>query len=92
MLTQRIYTTSMLSNRNVILFPSRVHDNETLTVQSVSGFFRETAYTITNEAGKIIRKGAIASNLNEFKLRIVGLQAGVYRFVMGSDQENFVVE
>jgi hypothetical protein len=81
----------MASDRQLILFPMQLHQNDILTIQAVKGHFDESAYSITNEAGRIIRKGAVSSNLAEFKLRLVGLQAGVYRFVMGQQQEKFVV-
>ncbi len=81
----------MYSKRHLILSPMKVQENEILTVHSDTGSFQEKDYMITNEAGRIIRKGVIASNLTEFKLRIVGLQRGVYRLVMGQHQEKFIV-
>ena len=81
----------MNSKHHFTLTPVKVLQNETLTVHTDTGQFPENGYVITNEDGRVIRKGSISSNLAEFKLRIVGLQSGVYKLVMGTHQEKFLV-
>ena len=80
-----------MNDRYLILSPLKVELNEILTVYAASGFFREIEYLIIDESGRTIRKGKIANNLSEFKLRIVGIRTGEYKLVMGKEQEKFVV-
>ena len=75
----------------IILSPTHVEQNDILTIHTTAGAFRDTGYVIKNESGNIIRKGSIACNLFEFKLRIVGIQSGIYKFIMGDQQEIFKV-
>ncbi|MEI2747190.1 MAG: hypothetical protein V9E88_00340 [Ferruginibacter sp.] len=81
----------MMSKRPLVISPMQLQQNDVLTVYSPDGNFRDNDYMITNEEGRVIRKGSISANLSEFKLRIVGLKAGVYRLVMGQYQEKFIV-
>ena len=81
----------MMSKRPLVISPIQLQQNDVLTVYSPDGNFRDNDYMITNEEGRVIRKGSVSANLNEFKLRIVGLKAGVYRLVMGQHQEKFIV-
>ncbi len=81
----------MSHHPSLILSPMQVQENDILKVQTQEGKFQNNDYMITNDEGRVIRKGVIASNLSEFSLRIVGFRTGVYRFVMGQQQEKFVV-
>ena len=81
----------MNRNQLLILSPTNVQQNDVLTIHTTTGTFHDTGYMIKNESGNIIRKGSIACNLFEFKLRIVGIQSGVYKFIMGDQQEIFQV-
>jgi hypothetical protein len=75
----------------VILSPSQVELNEILTIRSANDPFNEKDYIITDESGRLMRKGAIANGISEFKLCIVGFKTGVYRFTMGQVIEKFTV-
>ena len=81
----------MMSKRPLVISPIQLQQNDVLTVYSPDGNFRDHDYMITNEEGRVIRKGSVSANLSEFKLRIVGLKAGVYRLIMGQYQEKFIV-
>ena len=81
----------MNSKQCVILSPRQVELNEILTVRSAADPFTEVNYTITDEAGRLVRKGAISRGINEFKLCIVGFKAGEYRLSMGQTMEQFTV-
>ena len=81
----------MNKNQLLILSPTHVQQNDVLTIHTTTGVFRDTGYIIKNESGNVIRKGSIACNLLEFKLRIVGIKSGVYKFIMGDQQEIFQV-
>lgn len=73
------------------LTPAKVALNETLTVRSRSANFPERDYVISDETGRIVRKGAVNEHIAEFKLCMVGLATGVYRFSMGKVQEKFII-
>ncbi len=81
----------MDSKQQVILSPSQVELNAILTVRSASNQFHDMDYVITDDAGKLIRKGAISKGINEFKLCIVGFKTGVYRLTIGHVIEKFTV-
>ncbi len=81
----------MNSNQQVILSPSQVELNAILTVRSASNQFNDMDYVITDETGRLIRKGAISKGINEFKLCIVGFKTGVYKLAIGQVIEKFTV-
>ncbi|MEP7164452.1 MAG: hypothetical protein ABI741_07155 [Ferruginibacter sp.] len=81
----------MNSNQAVILSPNHVELNSILTIRSASAPFNGINYIITDETGRLIRKGAIANGIIEFKLCIVGFKTGVYRMTIGQVIENFTV-
>ncbi len=78
-------------HQQVILSPYQVELNEILTVRSAGNKFNEINYIITDETGRLIRKGAIANGSSEFKLCIVGFKTGVYRLAIGQEIEKFTV-
>jgi hypothetical protein len=78
-------------HQQVILSPYQVELNEILTVRSAGNKFNEINYIITDETGRLIRKGAIANGSSEFKLCIVGFKTGVYRLAIGQVIEKFTV-
>lgn len=71
--------------------PNQVPLNASLTVRSEQENFPANAYTITDERGRIIRKGFINERVTEFRLSMVGLATGVYRFTMGPVNERFTI-
>lgn len=75
----------------IIVSPSHVPHDARVTIRSQENTFLENAYIITNETGKIIRKGCISKGINEFCLSVVGMTAGVYRVSVGQVQEKFTV-
>ena len=81
----------MDSKPQVILSPNQVELNSILTVRSANDPFTEMGYIITDESGRLIRKGAIATGIREFKLCIVGFKTGVYRMAIGPVTEKFTV-
>ena len=81
----------MNHKQEVILSPNQVELNAILTVRSASDPFYEINYVITDESGRLIRKGAIANGISEFKLCIVGFKTGVYRMAIGQVTEKFTV-
>lgn len=81
----------MLNNRHLILYPFVLQQTDVLTISSVSGFFSDSEYVITNDEGRIFRKGKIINKIIELKLRLVGLKTGFYIFKMGEFQERFEV-
>ena len=74
---------TMNSKQEVFLSPNHVEPNAILTVRSANDHFNEMDYVITDETGRLIRKGAIAKGIREFKLCIVGFKTGVYRMTLG---------
>jgi hypothetical protein len=81
----------MQKNPELTVTPVQVPQNATLTVRSGTANFPQPHYTITDENGRVIRKGSVNERISEFKLSMVGLTTGVYRFTMGQVQEKFVV-
>ena len=81
----------MNSKPQVILSPYQVELNAILTVRSANDPFNEIDYVITDESGRLIRKGAIAKGISEFKLCIVVFKTGVYRLTIGHTIEKFTV-
>lgn len=75
----------------IVVIPSHVPTNSRLTIRSATDTFTENGYIITDELGKIIRKGSISNGINEFCLSVVGMTAGVYRVTVGQVQEKFTV-
>lgn len=75
----------------VIVSPRQVELNEVITIRPQTDYFTEIHYSITDESGKLVRKGAISKGINEFKLCIVGFKTGVYNLNMGDATANFTV-
>ncbi|RYY48930.1 MAG: hypothetical protein EOO06_08660 [Chitinophagaceae bacterium] len=75
----------------VFVSPAEVILNSCLHVRTSSSNFPEKEYRITDENGRIVRKGSVSERVSEFSLSMVGIKAGVYRFIMGAVQEKFVV-
>lgn len=75
----------------VFVSPAEVIKNTCLHVKTSSSNFPETEYRITDERGRIVRKGSVSERVSEFTLSMVGIDTGVYRFIMGAVQEKFVV-
>lgn len=75
----------------ILITPAHVPVNASVTVRSATDTFPENSYLITDELGKIIRKGAISKGINEFCLSVVGMATGVYRVTVGQVQEKFTV-
>ena len=80
-----------MEKTQLILSPVQVTQNETLTVRSATNYFPQPQYTITDENGKLIRKGSVSERISEFKLSMVGIDVGVYSLSMGQVQQKFVV-
>ncbi len=66
----------MILRQQVILSPYHVEINSILTVRSALEPFDQVQYIITDESGRLIRKGAISKGTIEFKLCIVGFKTG----------------
>ena len=81
----------MKSPQRVILSPRQLELYDILTVSSATESFNEISYTITDVAGRMMRKGVITKGINEFKLCIVGFKSGVYQLSMGQTMEQFTV-
>lgn len=77
--------------QQVILSPYQVELNSILTVRSVQKPFDQIQYIITDESGRLIRKGAISQGTIEFKLCIVGFKTGTYCISIGHSSEKFSV-
>ena len=80
-----------MTTKPILVIPSQVLINAQLTIRSADNPFTENAYVITNEIGKVIRKGSISSGNHEFCLSMVGMATGVYRIIVGQVQEKFTV-
>ncbi len=80
-----------MKNQLFTISPSQVHANTTLSIHSNSEVFPHTDYSITDEMGRIIRKGSIATGLNAFYLSMVGMATGAYRLSLGQVQERFTI-
>ena len=81
----------MKNNRQLILRPLILQQNDVLSINCESGFFLESEYLITNQEGRVMRKGIITSKIIELKLRLVGMNSGSYTFKMGEYQERFEI-
>jgi hypothetical protein len=81
----------MKDKSRVIVTPKSLPQNEILTIRTVCDYFPDKNYVITDEGGRIIRKGSISHGINEFKLCMVGLKTGAYRLIMGQQEEKFNV-
>ncbi len=81
----------MNSKNRVILSPYYVEINAMLTIRSANEPFYEMDYIITDETGRLIRKGAIRKGISEFSLCMVGLEKGVYQLKIGQVTEKFTV-
>ena len=75
----------------IIISPAEVLKNTSLHVKIAAEGFDEKEYRITDERGRVIRKGSINDRISEFTLSMVGIKTGVYRFIMGTVQQKFVV-
>ncbi len=80
-----------MQQNQVTVTPPQVSLNDTLTVKCADNHFPQTHYVILDETNRVIRKGCINDRINEFKLSMVGIAAGVYRFQMGGCEYRFVV-
>jgi hypothetical protein len=76
---------------HVFVSPAEVVKNTCLHVKTSSPHFSEKEYRIMDENGRVVRKGSVNERVSEFTLSMVGIRAGVYRFIMGAVQEKFVV-
>ena len=81
----------MKSTEPLSISPNQVPLNQSLTVRSELENFPANAYVITDERGRIIRKGFVSNRVTEFRLSMVGLATGVYRFTMGPVNERFTI-
>lgn len=79
------------SSAPIYVSPAQVLLNTCLHVKTSSNSFPETEYRITDESGRVVRKGSVCERISEFSLSMVGIKTGVYRFIMGAVQEKFVV-
>jgi hypothetical protein len=81
----------MNNTAQVIVSPRQVELNEILTIRSANDPFDANGYVITDETGRLMRKGSIVQGISEFKLCIVGFKTGVYRLAIGHNIEKFTV-
>jgi plastocyanin domain-containing protein len=81
----------MSHNALISISPNKVPVNTTMTVRTESDSFSDNGYSITDENGRIIRKGFISERMTEFRLSMVGLAAGVYCFTMGTVNQKFTI-
>lgn len=81
----------MITEAGVIVSPRQVELNEVITIRPQAGSFAEIHYSITDESGKLVRKGAFSKDIKEFKLCIVGFKSGVYNLNMGNASAHFTV-
>ena len=75
----------------VFVSPAEVMKNTSLHIKTASTHFPEKDYCITDERGRVVRKGSVNERVTEFTLSMVGIKTGVYRFIMGTIQQKFVV-
>ena len=71
--------------------PKQVPRNATITVRSEAPNFPQPFYTITDENGRVIRKGSVSDRISEFRLSMVGLATGAYHFTMGQVRQRFTI-
>jgi hypothetical protein len=81
----------MEKNPPLTISPMLVPQHDKLTVRSTGKNFSQREYFITDENGKLIRRGAVNEHISEFKLCMLGIAKGVYKFVMGQVEEKFTV-
>ena len=83
----------LMNNQTATVFvsPAEVIKNTCLHVKTAATHFPEKEYRINDENGRVVRKGSVNERVSEFTLSMVGIKAGVYRFIMGAVQEKFVV-
>lgn len=62
-----------------------------ILVKSESPDFGSPVYQISNQSGKVIRKGHVSSSTNECYVSTAGLDQGEYLFEMGEIKEKIVV-
>ena len=79
-----------MKNTAIVVSPTRVPVNATITIRA-NETFPDNTYQITDESGKMLRRGSISKNICEFYLSVAGMSTGNYRLVMGSLQERFKV-
>jgi len=75
----------------IVVYPSNVPTNARITIRASTDHFPENMYLITDESGKVIRKGSISTGMKEFCLSVVGMMPGCYRLYVGNVQEKFTV-
>lgn len=71
--------------------PQEVIKNTKLFISSTTTAFEHREYLITDERGKVVRKGAVNPLINEFSLSMAGIATGVYHFCMGQVKQRFEV-
>ena len=81
----------MNPENRLFLSPSQLEIFDTLVIRSAAPTFNEIRYIITDDNGKIMRKGTIQKAINEFKLCIVGFKSGNYKISIGQAAESFTV-
>lgn len=81
----------MVDHPELTVSPAKLGLNETITVRSGTANFPQRHYTLSDESGRIVRKGSVNDHIAEFKLCMVGLATGVYNFSMGKVQEKIVI-
>ncbi len=79
------------SSAPIYVSPAQVLQNTCLHVKTSSPSFPETEYKITDQKGRVVRKGSVSNRITEFSLSMVGIKTGVYSFIMGTVQKQFVV-
>lgn len=79
-----------MKNTQILISPTQVPTDARINICAASNIFTGT-YLITNESGKIVRRGTISSGINEFYLSIVGMAAGNYYVSIGAVREKFTV-
>jgi hypothetical protein len=78
-------------NPIVKVSPQEVIKNTKLFIRSNAQAFEHREYLITDERGRVVRKGAVNPQINEFSLSMAGIATGVYHFCMGQVKQRFVV-
>lgn len=78
-------------NAMVRVSPHEVIKNTKLFITSTAHVFDHREYRITDERGRVVRKGAVNEHINEFSLSMAGIATGVYHFCMGQVKQRFEV-
>jgi hypothetical protein len=81
----------MKSQTQLVVNPSLVPANASLTIQRTGAVFSDSQYFITKENGDLVRKGKIADTSRDFSLSVGGMPDGSYYFVMGNERERFTI-